>query len=221
MGAYGVFLFLLPPLSRPWLAAVPWLVGGLFTAKLVLNPFAASFRPGEYARTGPLRWLPVELTMVIDLPINTDRSRMQWFGDRPPDHTDPGFQIYFLDDNGFDREADKSFWVKGESRAEFLVKAQYLEGIDRPMKRLMLVLETGPVDNQVDVSVGGRRQRIAIPAGSSQQVSLNLERGFWYQARAHVWVVSVASSTGFVPIFHGASTDNRYLGVRVTPTLAE
>jgi hypothetical protein len=36
-----------------------------------------------------------------------------------------------------------------------------------------------------------------------------------------VWVVSVASSTGFVPIFHGASTDNRYLGVRVTPTLAE
>ena len=53
---------------------------------------------------------------------------MQWFGDNPPDHTDPGFQIYFLDDNAFDREPDKSFWVKGESRAEFLVKAQYLKG---------------------------------------------------------------------------------------------
>ena len=141
MGAYGVFLFLLPPLSRTWLAVIPWLVGGLFTAQLVLNPFAASFRPGEYARTGPLRWLPVELTMVTDLPINTDRSRMQWFGDNPPDHKDPGFQIYFLDGNGFDREPDKSFWVKGESRAEFLVKAQYLEGIDRPMRRLVLTLE--------------------------------------------------------------------------------
>ena len=32
---------------------------------------------------------------------------------------DPGFQIYFLDDNGYGREEDRSFWVKGESRAEF------------------------------------------------------------------------------------------------------
>ena len=50
MGAYGVFLFLLPPLSRTWLVVIPWLVGGLFIAPLVLNPFVASFRPGEYAR---------------------------------------------------------------------------------------------------------------------------------------------------------------------------
>ena len=84
MGAYGVFLFLLPPLSRTWLVVIPWLVGGLFTAQLVLNPFVASFRPGEYARRGPLRWLPVELTLVNDLPVNTDTSRVRiWFGDNP------------------------------------------------------------------------------------------------------------------------------------------
>ncbi len=222
MGGYGVFLFLLPPLSRTWLAVIPWLFGGLFTAQLVLNPFAASFRPGEYARTGPLRWLPVELTMITDLPFNTDRSRMQWFGDTPPDHKDPGFQIYFLDGNGFDREEDKSFWVKGESRAEFLVKAQLLEGIDRPMRRLVLSLAAGPIETRVDASVGGRRQRTTIPAGGSQQISFTLSPGFWYQARASVWVVSVSSSTGFVPIFYDAtSTDTRFLGVRVKPTLVE
>jgi hypothetical protein len=221
MGAYGVFLFLLPPLSRTWLAVIPWLAGGLFTAQLVLNPFVASFRPGEYARTGPLRWLPVERTMVTDLPINTDRSRMQWFGDNPPEHKDPGFQIYFLDGNAYDREEDKSFWVKGESRAEFLIKAQYLEGIDRPMRRLVLTLSAGPLDTEVDASVGGRPQRVTLPAESSQQISFNLERGFWYQARAHVWVVSVSSSTGFVPIFHGAPVDTRFLGVRVKPTLVQ
>jgi hypothetical protein len=216
MGAYGIFLFLLPPLSRTWLAAVPWLVGGLFTAQLVLNPFVASFRPGEYARQGPLRWLPVELTMVNDLPIMTDSSRVrQWFGDNPPDHSDPGFQIYFLDENAYGREADGSFWVKGESRAEFLVK------VDRPMRRLVLTLTSGPLDTTVDALVGGRRQRIALPAGDSQQISFNLDRGFWYQARAEVWVVSVASSTGFVPIFHGPSTDPRFLGVGVKPTLVE
>jgi hypothetical protein len=222
MGAYGVFLFLLPPLSRTWIAVIPWLIGGLFTAQLVLNPFVASFHPGEYARHGPLRRLPVELTMITDLPINTDRSRMQWFGDNPPDHKDPGFQVYFLDDNGFDREEDKSFWVKGESRAEFLVKAQYLEGIDRPMRRLVLSLTAGPLATRVDASVGGRRQRIDLPAGSTQQISFNLDRGFWYQARATVWVVSLSSSAGFVPIFHDAlSTDTRFLGVRVKPTLVQ
>jgi hypothetical protein len=221
MGAYGIFLFLLPPLPRLWLAAVPWLVGGLFTAQLVLNPFAASFRPGEYARHGPLRLLPVELTMVTDLPINTDRSRIQWFGDIPPEHKDPGFQIYFLDGNAYDREEDKSFWVKGQSRAEFLVKVQYLAGIDRPMRRLVLTLTAGPLATEVAASVGGRRQRIPLAAESSEQVSFNLDPGFWYQARAHVWVVSVSSSTGFVPIFYGAPTDARFLGVRVKPTLVE
>jgi hypothetical protein len=215
MGAYGVFLFLLPPLSRAWLVVVPWLVGGLFTAPLVLNPFVASFRPGEYARRGPLRWLPVELTLVNDLPVNTDKSKVRvWFGD-DPDLRDPGFQIYFLDDSAYGREEDRSFWVRGEARAEFLVK------VDRPMKRLMLTLTAGPLDATVDASVGGRRQRIAIPAESSQQVSFNLDRGFWYQARAYVWVVSVSSSTGFVPIFHGHPTDARFLGVRVKPTLVE
>ena len=43
--------------------------------------------------------------------------------------------------------------------------------------------------------------------------------GFWYQARAYVWVVSVSSSTGFVPIFNGADHDTRFLGVRVKPML--
>jgi hypothetical protein len=146
---------------------------------------------------------------------------MQWFGDNPPEHKDPGFQIYFLDGNAYDREEDKSFWVKGESRAEFLIKAQYLEGIDRPMRRLVLTLSAGPLDTEVDASVGGRPQRVTLPAESSQQISFNLERGFWYQARAHVWVVSVSSSTGFVPIFHGAPVDTRFLGVRVKPTLVQ
>ena len=48
---------------------------------------------------GPLRWLPVELTLVNDLPINTDVERVRvLFG------TTPRFQIYFLDDNTYPRE---------------------------------------------------------------------------------------------------------------------
>ncbi len=215
MGAYGIFIFLIPPLSRGWVAAIPWAVGALFTAQLVLNPFTASFHPGDYAKHGPLRLLPVELTMVNDLPINTDSSRVRiWFGDGGGAN-DPGFQIYFLDDNAFGREPDKSLWVRGESRAEFLIKT------DRPMKRLVLMLKAGPVATTVKASVGGRSQEAALSPGDSQQVTFALDPGFWYQARAFVWVVSISSSDGFVPIFHGQDTDTRFLGVSVRPTLVE
>ncbi len=212
MGVYGIFLFLMPPIGSVVTALVPWLVGGLFVMPLVFNPFVASFRPGDNAKHGPLRLLPPELTLVNDLPVNTDTSRVRiWFGDNPDLH-DPGFQIYFLDDNAYGREVDKSFWVKGESRAEFLIKT------DRPMKRAVLTFTAGPLATDVKVSIAGRTQAVHVPAEESQQITFALPPGFWYQARAFVWVVSISSSTGFTPVFYGAD-DSRYLGVRVRPTL--
>ena len=212
MGVYGIFLFLLPPLNSVAAALVPWALGGLFVTPLVLNPFVASFRPGDNAKRGPLRLLPPELTLVNDLPVNTDTSRVRiWFGDNPDLH-DPGFQIYFLDDNAYGREADRSFWVKGASRAEFLIKT------DRPMKRAVMTLTAGPLPTDVTVSIAGRSQSVHVPADQSQQIAVTLSPGFWYQARAFVWVVSISSSTGFTPVFYG-SADTRYLGVRVKPTL--
>jgi hypothetical protein len=216
MGAYGVFLFLLPPIARVSWTIVPWLVGGLFTAPLVLNPFYSSFYPGSYARSGPLRWLPVELTLVYDWPINTDDKRVRiWYGDNPGQN-DPGFQIYFFDDNAFSREEDKSFWTRGRSRAEFLVKT------DRPMKRLVLTLTAGPVATDVRATVDGRTQQVTLQPGAAQRVLFSLDEGFRYQGIWPVWVASVSSSNGFVPIFFEKdSTDTRYLGVNVKPTLVE
>jgi hypothetical protein len=222
MGIYGIFLFLLPPVSSVALSFVPWIVGGIFVGKLIINPFASSMAPGTYADSGPLRWLPVELTNVNDLPINTDSSRVRvWFGDDPGTEgtKNPGFQIYFLDMNWF-READKSFWVKGESRAEFLIKT------DRPMKRLVLTLSAGPHPVTVKARVGGREQELPVPAEDSRDISFALDRGFPYvgtddRLPRWVWVVSVSSDTGFVPIFYGGSSDARFLGVRVKPLLVE
>ena len=222
MGVYGIFLFLLPPISSLALSLIPWIVGGLFVGKLIINPFASSMAPGTYADSGPLRWLPVELTNVNDLPINTDSSRVRvWFGDDPGTQAtkNPGFQIYFLDKNWF-LEADKSFWVRGESRAEFLIKT------DRPMKRLVLTLSAGLHPVTVHARVGGREQELVVAAEDSRDIAFALERGFPYVGTEDrlprwVWVVSVSSDTGFVPIFQGNSTDARFLGVRVKPTLVE
>jgi hypothetical protein len=214
IAAYGAFLFLLPPIRTTWIAVLPWVVGSLFMAKLVVQPFTASVRPGEYADSGPLRVLPVELSNVNDLPIMTNSARVrQWFGDNPGEG-DYGFQIYFLDANAYGREPEeeKSFWVKGESRAEILVK------VDREMKRLVLNVTAGPVPTEVVAEVSGRSQRVALPAGGKQQLVFSLGPGYPYEGR-WVWTASVSSSTGFVPMFHEASTDTRFLGVRVKPTL--
>ena len=212
VGAYGVFLFLFPPISRTWVAVIPWAVGGLFMAKLVLSPFVASVRPGEYADNGPLRLLPVELSNVNDLPINTNPARVRvWFGDNEG-LGDPGFQIYFLDKNAFGQEEDKSFWVKGGERAEFLVKA------DKPFKRLILHLSAGPVATDVTARVSGRSQDVSLAAGGSHQIHFSLGEGYPYQGR-WVWTASVSSSNGFVPLFYEPSADSRYLGVRVKPVI--
>ena len=211
LGAYGVFLFLIPPVSRVSIAMIPWIVGGLFMAKLVMNPFTTSIRPGEYADAGPLRLLPIELSNTNDIPIMTNPARVrQWFGDNPG-VGDPGFQIYFVDRNTYGPEGDKTFWVKGASRAEFLVKT------DRPFRRLKLILSAGSVATDVEARVGRRSQRVLLGAGQSHELQFALPPGYPYDARAYVWVVSVSSSSGFVPMFVQRSDDNRYLGVNVKP----
>jgi hypothetical protein len=213
LGFYAMFLFLMPPIRSVWLALVPWAIGALFIAKLVLNPFVTSFYPGRYADHGPLRLLPVELSNVNDLPIMTDASRVRvWFGDT--ELKDPGFQIYFLDDKAYQREEDKSFWVKGQSRTEILIKT------DRPMRQLVFTLTAGPLETHVEAGVSGRTQEVTLQPGASQQIAFALDEGFPYQGRL-VWVASLSSSSGFVPIFHGPSTDTRFLGVRVRPALVE
>jgi hypothetical protein len=222
MGAYGIFLFLIPPVSSVALAAVPWIVGCLFVGKLVLNPFVSSFRPGSYAEAGPLRMLPVELSNINDLPIMTDGDRVKfWFGDdleRAPGTKDPGFQLYFVDKNAFPE--GKAFWVRGESRAEFLIKT------DRPMKRLTLTFTAGPLPATVTARLGNREQEIAIPAEDSRQITFAMPAGYPYLKTddglpRFVWSASVSSSSGFVPAFAGGGSDTRFLGVRVRPLLVE
>ena len=178
MSAYGLFIFLMPVIGRLWLAFVPWICGAIFMAPLVLNPFFASFYPGSYAKSGPLRWLPVELTLVYDWPTNTERRQDASSGSAIIlAATDIGFQLYFFDDNRYLPEVDKSFWVKGESRAEFVIKT------DKPISRAIFTLTAGPVPTDVVVTVGRRSQRVALKAGEQQRVFFNLEPGFSIRAR--------------------------------------
>ena len=96
-------------------SAVALVVGALFTAQILVTPFNASFLPGEHTKVGPLRWLPIELTLLNDLPVaaSADRSRKLLGGT-------PAVMAYFPDDNAFDPEGEW-FWVKGKSRADVIL----------------------------------------------------------------------------------------------------
>ncbi|HYN08553.1 MAG TPA: glycosyltransferase family 87 protein [Vicinamibacterales bacterium] len=229
MGAYGASVFLFPPIHSLIASAIPVLIGGVFVAKMVLDPFYTSARPGRYSMTGLQRQLPVELTQTNDLPITTEhhRVRLEYGGNGVGDIE--MFQVYYLDDNSYLREADrKTFWTRGESFAEFLIKT------DRPCRRFQVVLSAGPVATTSTVTVSrsggwaaaveGRSQTVRVEPGSSQQLSFSLPPGFPYKKDrdkpAMVWVVSISSSSGFTPAPSPAN-DTRYLGVLVKPMVFE
>jgi hypothetical protein len=214
MSGYGVMLFLLPPIESLFVAFVPWVFGGLFVAPMIINPFHASFRPGDNGKTGPLRMFPVEHTLVNDIPINTEPERAHlWFGDTVGD---PGFLVYFLDDNAYGRELDRSFWTRGDSRADLIFKT------DKPIRRAIFNLAAGPVPVDVSLDVAGRTQDVHLAAGEVQQIALAMPAGlpFEKETTALVWMVSIRTRGGFTPIFFDASAaDARYLGVRIKPML--
>jgi hypothetical protein len=209
MNTYGILLFLLPPISSAGVAVIPWIVGCVFSAQVTFNPFFSSFNPSEQAKQGPLRWLPVELTLVNDLPINTQANRARvWFGQQRR------FQIYFLDDNGYAREG-LSFWVRGRSTADVLVKTV------EAASALELNFASGHAPTTVTVTRGWHAQRVEMASNATARISVPLDDGFPYRG-TRVWKVSIHSSGGFVPFFvNPGSQDTRFLGVQVTPELRQ
>ncbi len=215
MGVYGVAVFLLPPIRSIATSLVPWLVGGMFMGPLVLSPFDTSMRPSDRAFSGPLRVLPVELTNYNDLPIKTEGDLMvRGFGAKPGH---PGFGVMYLDKNSWLREADGlSFWTRGQSRAELLVRTNL------PERRLQLMLTAGDVAVTVGLNLEGRRASASLAPNQTAIVQFAPNRGFPFKnvedQVSYIWRLAITTDTGFVPP-PGPANDTRFLGVRVLPLI--
>ncbi|MEO6011467.1 MAG: hypothetical protein ABIU38_25715 [Vicinamibacteraceae bacterium] len=238
MGLYPLLLFVTPPLRSALPAIAGLAIGGLFTAKLVLNPFYTSYRPAEHVKHGPLRWLPIEKSLLNDLPINVtpERVRVQLAGE-------PRISAYFLDDNAFPPEGEW-FWVKGGSRADLLLRAPVHEvpegtaGADavlrngpdgaafkfyapHRLKQLRVEIRTGDLSNVVTVATGADSQTLRLDAHRETVTTVRAEAGLPYRAHldqptSYVYAVSVTSATGFTPsLTQTGVADERYLGVLV------
>jgi hypothetical protein len=230
LGTYGVFLFILPPLQTAVPGLIAMAISGLFVGPLITNPLYATRHPGDHSKAGLYTWLPTELTMVNDLPVNVQPSRI-----RQPLGGDPPLFAYFIDDNVYNREGD-AFWVKGESTADILLRAPIApesqaagvrEAPSLRIDKLTVILQSGPKPNRVTIDTGAG-ERVSDMAPSSQQTfELEMPAGVPYKYHPdfgtnYVYIVSITSSTGFVPMFENGSSDSRHLGVmvRLIPTYA-
>jgi hypothetical protein len=223
LGLYPLLFFVLPQPASLRSAALAVGVGALFTAQLVLNPFYTSFHPAEHVKRGPFRLLPVELSLLNDLPMNvTPRKVRQPLAGTPP------VLAYFLDDNAYDREGEW-FWVRGQSRADLILRApvrQREDGSYEPLriKHVILELRAGDVATEVTVKSASRTSRASLAANASGGITTRLGDGLPYKPfpdlpTNYVYRLSIASSAGFTPLFTSGSRDNRYLGayVRISP----
>jgi hypothetical protein len=217
---YPLFLFLMPAVRGPRVPLVALGIGALFTAKLLVMPFQASFNPGEPSRSGPLRLLPIELTMVNDLPVSADPDRSrQSIGGNPP------LSAYFVDHNAWPPE-DASFWVRGAARADVILRAPTIAGADERriplrVRTLQVEITNGLAPNRVTVSSGFNRHTVDLAAGEVAAFDLAPASGVPYRPSIYptnyVYPLTVRTAAGFAPFLEdpAGSGDSRYLGARV------
>jgi len=203
LSVYPAMFFLTPPLTSLVAPVAAGLGGTLFIIQILINPFVAAKQPYLSVERGLLRALPVELTMVNDLPIMNDASRS-----RVPYGTDPRLLLYYLDHNAYPPEAP-GIWVTGGHRADIIVRTNH-----RPFAEVEVTL-LSRVANTVTVEFGGDRRDVDVEANKPTSVTL-VPRGV-YARRSWAYLLSVTAREGITPrLLNSRSRDGRYLGVAVT-----
>lgn len=207
LSIYAALFFLMPPLRSvlPGLAA--WAGGAVFISHILLNPLVAAKNPHVTSQRGLLRWLPVELTMINDLPVGLDMSRA-----RLSDPGDRDVLLYLIDTRTFTPDPT-GIWVAGHAQGEIVVRA------GEPGGYLRVTLHC-PVRNTVTVTAGGATRRVSLEPGSTVEVQVPAS---WVQAwpGSSACLLSVRSEGGFVPhLLDPESRDGRFLGVQIRSIVA-
>lgn len=209
LSIYPVLLFLIPPLGSVVPAIAAWAGGALFLGHALINPFLSASETYLIAERGLLRALPVELTMVDDLPVALAVRRHRIAYD-----TDPPLLLSLLDRNAHPPETPLEFWVAGRRRADVVVRS-------RPRLSSVSATLRSPIPNRVTIGLGGREATVDLRPGVAVEVPLT-PRGIHARGRWN-YVLSVHPHTGFTPrLADRRSSDNRFLGVlvKLTPRAA-
>lgn len=211
VSAYPILFFLVPPLESAIPGLFAWIGGAIFTAKILVTPFESANFTWLISERGPLRRLPVELTMPNDLPVmlaQPQRGRVR-YGD------EPFMFLYFLDQNAWPPEPE-GMWVSGAGRADIIVRT-----VD-PIGHLVVEAES-PIATVLTVSMGAEEVRATLQPRKG--VTFQVPAGEGVHGRdGHAYLLSAQSSEGFVPhVVDRMSPDYRNLGaqLRFRPALTK
>ena len=206
LNIYPGFLFLITSLSSLMPLMAAWVVGSIFLAQSLLNPFQTSTYPAPHAFRLPFRLLPVELTLLNTLPTNVNAKLTQA---DPPTET-PVHRLYYFDENVVD-QTSREFTVRGERRADLAIR------FFQPFEFLTVAVMNGAAANRVDVSVAGQAQTVQFTAPlQTRRLVFPLKNAVPF-FKSSVYPISVRSHSGVVPKFTAGAglNDPRFIGCRV------
>ncbi|HKW03137.1 MAG TPA: hypothetical protein VJN96_25150 [Vicinamibacterales bacterium] len=211
LAVYPTMLFLLPSGVGLGAALVALVVGVAFTGAMVARPFAAANDTWRNITRAPLRYLPVELTILDDLPV-----RLRWDRGRIIFVHDPTVFTYFMDADAYDAEADgPAFWVKGKASTDVVLRTEH------PLTRIEFDVRSR-VPNTVTISFGGHTQTVVLGQDGVAQIRIAPDPPLDVH-RSYPYVLHVTTTNGFFPRdVEPDSKDLRYLGalIRFTFTYA-
>ncbi len=202
LATYALFFFATPAM-RGFAPTVVALLGGLlFIGQILINPFVSARESYLAPAQGALRWLPVELTMVLDLPVNVDGPRA-----RVLHSDDPRLQLYFLDYNAWLPEPP-GIWISGGGGEAHIIVRNRLE------LESVTVTARSAVSNRVSVRMGRASATVFLEPDTDASVTLSPTGVYSRDSWAYLLRVSV--DDGFVPrLMDETSSDARYLGAAI------
>jgi hypothetical protein len=142
LSLYPTLLFLLPAQLGWPTALIAGVVGLICVGPIVAHPFVLSQNPWLVPERWPLRLLPIEMTILNQLPVALNQQRF-----RVPVSPDPVVFLYYMDSRTYFQEKD-GFWV-APGTAEIIIRTE------RPLTALRLKLKS-PIDNHIAITVGGK-----------------------------------------------------------------
>jgi hypothetical protein len=212
LNIYPLFFFLLADRTRvEGTVLACWGVAALFLTTILVAPFEAGRQPGEHATAGIFKWLPAELSLLNDLPTNSDPRRFR-------QKFDEGFLGYFLDNNTWGKERRSpgglGFHVKGGTEAELVVRTRLV------LTQLVVrVTNVASARNEVRVCAPGGCESRELEPGEKEILEIPAGRPFPYEdfgQRSYCYRVTIETSTGSVPMLESrGESDWRYLGAFV------
>ena len=206
LSVYPLLLFLVPAGTGAFAVMVSWIAGSAFVGAMLLHPFVSSKEPWTVPERTPLKWLPIELTMMDDIParLNPSRGRLL-FGD--PRNA----LLYYMDAGTYTPEG-QGFWVAGGVRADIVVRLS--EVAQTPA--MQLTVHT-TIPNEVTVNWGGDRCTLTLAPDVPAACELRARAGVWAHG-GNFFQLTVTTTAGFVPSAgNPTATDSRNLGVFLEP----